>query len=69
MVFGGLFEVWIVFALIFAALTQGYGRGYLLRVGDALKFQLRGICWASSLTQYNRRSRGILIAMIPRRFM
>jgi hypothetical protein len=41
LVFGGLFEVWIVFALIFAALTRGYGRGYLLRVGDALKFQLR----------------------------
>jgi hypothetical protein len=40
-VLGGLFEVWIIFALVFAALTPEIGRSYLLRVTDALKFQLR----------------------------
>jgi hypothetical protein len=41
MIFGGLVEFWIVFTLTFAALTRTDGRGYLTRVGDALRFQLR----------------------------
>ena len=40
LVLGGLLELWIVFALVFAALKRKNGRNYLSRVGDALKFQL-----------------------------
>ncbi|KAF1919870.1 hypothetical protein BDU57DRAFT_441276, partial [Ampelomyces quisqualis] len=41
LVLGGLFELWIVYALIFALLTRANGQTYLVRVGNALKFQLR----------------------------
>jgi hypothetical protein len=41
LVLGGMFEVWIVFAIIFAVFTKGNGKTYWYRVGDALKFQLQ----------------------------
>jgi hypothetical protein len=41
LVFGGMFEVWIVFAFVFAATNKNSGLPYLSRVRDALKFQLR----------------------------
>jgi hypothetical protein len=41
LVLGGIFEVWIVFALIFAVFTKGNGKTYWYRVDDALKFQLQ----------------------------
>jgi hypothetical protein len=40
LVFGGICEFWIVFALVFAALSRRGGRPYLVRVRDALKCQL-----------------------------
>ncbi|KAF2029630.1 hypothetical protein EK21DRAFT_67328, partial [Setomelanomma holmii] len=41
LVFGGIIEFWIVFALIFAAVTRDSGQPYLDRVRNVLKFQLR----------------------------
>jgi hypothetical protein len=41
LVFGGIFEVWIVFALVSAAMKKHSGRPYLGRVRDALKFLMR----------------------------
>jgi hypothetical protein len=41
LLFAGLFELWIVFAIVYAALTRDPDRTYFLRVKDALKFNLR----------------------------
>lgn len=40
LILGGLIYLWIVFALVFALLMEKDGRPYLVRVKDALKFQL-----------------------------
>ncbi|KAH7069200.1 hypothetical protein BKA63DRAFT_386194, partial [Paraphoma chrysanthemicola] len=41
LVFGGVCEFWIVFALVYAALHRRGNQPYLVRVREALKFQLR----------------------------
>ncbi|EDP89791.1 hypothetical protein SNOG_20102 [Parastagonospora nodorum SN15] len=41
LVFGFIFELWIVFALVYALFTRKSGRPYLARVKNALMFQLR----------------------------
>ncbi len=39
--FGGVFEVWIIGAMVFALLAGKRERGYWERVGDALQCQVR----------------------------
>ncbi|KAF1846472.1 uncharacterized protein K460DRAFT_286690, partial [Cucurbitaria berberidis CBS 394.84] len=40
LVIGALSEMWVVFAVSYAALQRDDGRGYYRRVTDALRFKL-----------------------------